>query len=207
MGILRITVDHTVRISAGSARVHTVVRGNSTLAGGLAGRKAALVRDIVADLARHGLAEDAIEVTGMRLATSDGKLLRSQSVEISLLVSARAEQLPDVLGTLSERPGVAVEHLEWVYDEFEASIPATATAMTMARRKADAVAAAAGKEVTGIAQVSDSWSMPSPRMEFARGDVMYAAAPAGGAALDLGLDLNATTDLNVHLSVDFELSS
>lgn len=207
MGVLRITVDHTVRITAESARVHATVRGSSTLAGGVAGRKAALVRDLVAELAGHGVADDAVEVASVRLATRDGKLLTSQTVEIALVVAARPDQLPEVLGVLSERPGVSVDRLEWVHDEFEASIPAAAAAMVMARRKADAVAAAAGLEVTGIADASDSWSMPTPRMERARADVMYAAAAsAGGPPLDLGVELNATSELSVHLSVDFELS-
>lgn len=208
MGILRITVDHTVRITATSARVHALVRGTSTFSGDLTGKKSALVREIVADLAGRGVGEDAIEVTGVRLGTREGKLLASQSIEISLVVSADPAHLPEVLGALSDRPGVSVEHLEWVYDEFEASIPATAQAMTMARRKADAVAAAAGQQVSGIANASDSWSMPGPRPVMAQAEMAYAAAPrAAREAVDLGLELNATTELCVHLSVDFELAS
>lgn len=200
MGHLRISVDHTVRIPARSARVHATVRGSASLASGLAGRKAALVREIVADLTAHGIGEDAVEVTGIRFATSDGKLVKSQSVEIAVAIAATPEQLPTVLGLLTDRPGLRVDQVEWVYDEFEASIPATAAAMTMARRKADAVAAAAGREVVGIAEASDSWSVPGPRMMLA------ATAREASAPLDLGLEIAATTELSVHLSVDFELS-
>ena len=207
MGILRITVDHHVRITAASARVHALVRGSSTLAAGVAGRQAALVRDIVAELAVHGVPEDDVEVTGVRLATRDGALLKNQSVEIDLVVAAGSGQLPDVLGVLADRPGVSVSRLEWVYDGFEASIGATAAAMAMARRKADAVAAAAGLEVTGVEQASDSWSMPSPRPEPAEPAMFAARARAESAPLDLGLELSATTELSVHLSVDFALSA
>ena len=160
MGLLRVSVDHVVRISATSARVHARVRGSSLVATGIAGRKAAEVRDVVAALAARGISEDAVEVAGVRLTTSEGRILHSQSVDIQLVVTADSDQLPDVLGVLADRPGVAVENLEWVYDEFEASITAAAEAMTKARRKADAIAAAAGLEVTGITTASDSWSMP-----------------------------------------------
>ncbi len=209
MGILRITVDHTVRITADSARVHALVRGASTLTGDVATKKAAVVRDIVADLAGRGVEERAIEVTGVRLGTREGRLLNASSIEIDLVVTAGTDQLPDVLGGLAERPGVSVESLEWVFPDFEASIPATATAMMMARRKADAVAAAAGLEVTGVANASDSWSMPVPTVELAaQSDMVYAARASKPApALDLGVQLNATSELSVHLSVDFELSS
>jgi uncharacterized protein YggE len=205
MGLLRVSVDHVVRISATSARVHARVRGSSLLATGVAGRKAAEVRDLVAALAAGGISEDAVEVAGVRLTTSEGRILHSQSVDIQLVVTADPDHLPDVLGVLAERPGVAVENLEWVYDEFEASITAAAEAMKKARRKAEAIAAAAGLEVTGIATASDSWSMPQAQVQFADEGMMYAAR-ASAAPLDLGVEINATTELSTHLSVDFELS-
>jgi uncharacterized protein YggE len=114
--------------------------------------------------------------------------------------------LPDLLGALADRPGVSVQRLEWVYDEFEASIAAAAEAMKMARRKADAIAAAAGLEVTGIANATDSWSMPQPQAELADSGMLFAAR-AASAPVDLGIELNSTTELSTHLSVDFELSS
>ena len=205
MGLLRVSVDHLVRISATSARVHARVHGSSLMATGTAGRKAVEVRDVVVALAARGLSEDAVEVTGIRLTTSDGRILHSQSVEIQLVISAVPDQLPDILGVLADRPGVAVEHVEWVYDEFGASITAAAEAMTKARRKADAIAAAAGLEVTGIANASDSWSMPQPSEQAADSAMMYAARDSS-APMDLGVELNTTTELSTHLSVDFELS-
>jgi uncharacterized protein YggE len=205
MGLLRVSVDHVVRISATSTRVHASVRGSSLVATGIAGRKAAEVRDVVAALTARGISEDAVEVAGVRLATSEGRILHSQSVDIRLVVTANPDQLPDVLGVLADRPGVAVEDLEWVYDEFEASITAAAEAMKKARRKADAIAAAAGLEVTGITTASDSWSMPQAPVPFGGEGMMYEAR-ASAAPLDLGVEINATTELSTHLSVDFELS-
>jgi uncharacterized protein YggE len=205
MGLLRVNVDHVVRISATSARVSARVRGSSLIASGVAGRKAAEVRDLVAALAARGINEDAVEVAGVRLTTSEGRILHSQSVDIQLIVTANPDQLPDVLGVLADRPGVAVENLEWVYEEFEASITAAAEAMKKARRKAEAIAASAGLEVTGIATASDSWSMPQAQVQFADEGMVYAAR-ASSAPLDLGVEINATTQLSTHLSVDFELS-
>ncbi|MGV8909735.1 MAG: SIMPL domain-containing protein [Propionicimonas sp.] len=206
MGLLRVNVDHLVRIPASSARVHARVHGSSMVATGTAGRKAAEVREVISALTARGIAEEAVEVASIRLATRDGRILRSQSVDIELVVSASPEQLPDLLGVLADRPGVAVEHVEWVYDEFEASITAAAQAMTKARRKADAIAAAAGLEVTGIANASDSWSMPQPRTELADSAMLYEARSASAQPIDLGVEINSTTELSTHLSVDFELS-
>lgn len=207
MGLLRVSVDHLVRITASSARVHARVHGSSLVTTGTAGKKAEEVRELVAALATRGVAETAVEVTGIRLATSEGRILHSQSVDIQLVINATADQLPDVLGVFADRPGVAMEHLEWVYDEFEASVAAAAEAMKLARRKAEAIARAAGLEITGIANASDSWSMPEPRREMADSGMLYAARAGGAPPLDLGLELNSTTELSTHLSVDFTLSS
>lgn len=208
MGILRINVDDSVRVTAHQARLHAGVKGTSTVFGNAAAKRAAEVRDLVGVLASLGIADEAIEVTGVRLDSRSGALGRSQSVEYLLAITATPDELPSVLGALADRPNLTVSELEWIYDSFEASIEATATAMAKARRKAAAVAAAAGVEIAGIAQISDSWSMPSPRTAFGAADsgVMEARAMAA-PAMDLGVEISATQELFVHLTVDFELHS
>ncbi|MDQ7991913.1 MAG: SIMPL domain-containing protein [Propionicimonas sp.] len=206
MGILRITVDDSVRIDARSARVHLSLKGSSAVLGNAATRQSAEVRTLVAALTAAGIEPDAIEVTGVRLESRSGILGKSQA-EYLLAIAAGPDQLPAVLGVLANQPNLSLTELEWVFDAFEASIDATAAAMTKARRKADAVAAAAAAEITGIANISDSWSMPSPRVAFAAEDMMATRALKASAPVDLGVELNATQELFVHLTVDFELAS
>ena len=134
MGELRITVEHDVRIDAKGARVHVTLRAQSSLAATAAAKKVAEVRALVGSLAAVGVPDDAIDVTGIQIATGSGKILTSQEVRITLEIAATPEQLPEVLGILSARQGLGIDLLEWTYDEFEASIPATADAMRMARR-------------------------------------------------------------------------
>ncbi len=205
MGILRITVDDSVRVEAGSARVHLKVKGSSTVFGNAATRQAAEVRALVGALTTAGVGEDAIEVTGVRLDSRNGVFGKSQA-EYLLAVAVTSEQLPGVLGVLADQANLRLTELEWVFDSFEASIPATATALAKARRKADAVAAAAGSSVAGIAMISDSWNLPSTRVTFAAEDMMVSRSMKAAPPIDLGVELNATQELFVHLTVDFELS-
>lgn len=208
MGILRITIDDSVRITADSARLHARVKGSSALFGNAAAKKAAEVRDLVTALAQVGIGEEAIEVEGVRLQSRGGVLGKNQQVEFSLVIAATSEQLPAALGVLADRADLTLNELEWVFDSFEASIPATAAALGKARRKADAVAAAAGASVTAISLISDSWNVPSPRVSFEAADAMLLSArSAKTAPLDPGVDFNATQELFVHLTVDFELGS
>lgn len=204
VGVLRITVDHRVRIDAVAARVHVTLRAQSSLAATVAAKKVAEVHALVEALATAGVRDDRIDVTGLQVVTGSGRILTSQEVTITLEIAATPDQLPAVLGILAARQGLAVDQVEWMYDEFEQSIPATAEAMRMARRKADAVAEAAGVAIVGIAMVSDSWSVPGPRMEFAAMGVQ--AKMRGGAPMDMGMTISSSTELSVHLTVDFDVS-
>ena len=204
MGILRITVDDSLDVPAIAARLHVTVRGAALVAGNAATKRAAEVRELVAALGHAGLSDDSIEVQGVRLSTSSSAVGRSQRVEIMLVVKVAPEQLPAVLGVLADRPNLRLGELEWVFDSFEASIPLAAAAMRKARRKADALADAAGLTVAGVHSASDSWSMPEPRVMMAEAiaaspRMMKSAAPD----LDLGVEFVSTQKLQVHLSVDF----
>jgi len=205
MGDLRVTVEHDVRIDASGARVHVTVRAQSSLAATAAAKKVAEVRALVESLSTVGIPDSSIDVTGMQIVTGQGKILASQEVRITLEIAVENEQLPAVLGILAANKGLAVDQVEWTYDQFEASISATADAMRMARRKADAVADAAGLRVVGIASASDTWSMPSPRVEMAS----FAADSrmrVGSAPLDMGMTMSSSTKLSVRLTVDFEVA-
>ncbi len=149
MGVLSVTSDDDIRIDAVRARIHAVFAGTNRLLGGAAGKQAAEVRQLVSALAAVGLGEDAVEVEGVRIETGSGALKLGQSALVQVVVTSPNERIADVLGLLSSQNGVTVERIEWVYDGFEASLPATADAMVKARRKADAIAAAAGLVVTG----------------------------------------------------------
>jgi uncharacterized protein YggE len=206
VGDVRITVELAVRIDATGARVHVTLRAQSSLAATAATKKVAEVRALVESLAAVGIPDDSIDVTGMQIATGQGKILASQEVRITLEIATTPEQLPEVLGILAARHGLSVDQVEWTYDEFEASISATADAMRMARRKADAVAEAAGLRVIGITSASDTWSMPSPRVEMAS-FASDTRMRVGAAPLDMGMTMSSTTKLSVRLTVDFEVAA
>jgi uncharacterized protein YggE len=204
VGILRVSVEQQVRIDAVGAKLHLTIAGSSALVGGVALRKAAEVRELVVVLADHGVEEADLSVVGLRASTAGGWVNKSQKVSIQIQVRVAVDQLGPVLGILTNRSGVQLDQVEWVYDEFEASIAAVAEAMTKARRKADALAAAAGQRITGIAEISDSWSRYSPPMPLGGMRTMSAVAKAE-PELDLGFELSGSTELNVHLSVDYQI--
>lgn len=206
MGILSVTIDDQIRIDAVKVRVHATFSGSSRLLGGTAARQAAEVRQLVSALAAIGLGEDAVEVEGVRIETGSGALKLGPSARVQVVVTSPNESTGDVLGILGSQGGVVVERLEWVYDGFEASLPAVADAMVKARRKADAIAAAAGLTVTGVKQVSDSWRMPMRELALPA-PMAYAARGAASDSMDFGVEVSSSTTLDIHLSVDFEIAA
>ena len=204
MGILSVTIDDEIRIEAVRARVHATFAGSNRFLGGAAAKQAAEVRALVTALAEAGLDEDALEVEGVRIETGAGALKLGQSAQVQVVVTTPNEKTSQVLGILSSQNGVTVERIEWVYDGFEASLPATADAMVKARRKADAIAAAAGLVVTGVKQASDSWHMPMRDVDLAA-PVAYAMRSGAAESMDFGVEVNSSTTMGVHLAVDFEI--
>ena len=70
MGILRITVDDLTDVAASGAKLHVIVKGTAAVMGNAAVKRAAELRGLVAALAKAGVGEDKVEVTGVRLGSS-----------------------------------------------------------------------------------------------------------------------------------------
>ncbi|MDR1431829.1 MAG: SIMPL domain-containing protein [Propionibacteriaceae bacterium] len=206
MGILRVSVQHDVAITATKARIFLSIQGSESVFGNTAVKKAAEVRTLSTDLLAAGIVDEDIQVMGIRLLTETGKLTKNQRVEFQLRITASAAQLGTVIGIIADQPNVALRSLSWVFDSYEASISAAAAAVAKARRRAEAIAAAVGQRIVGVKEISDSVSMP---LRDEGGQVfsdspgllrMRAAKPP-----DLGVDFTSTRKLTVNMTVDFEL--
>lgn len=214
MGTLRVTADETTTVRAESVRLHVAVAGASVVSGDAAVKKSAQVRGLVKALKDLGVDDDAVQLQGMNITTSGGKVLRTQRATYRLTVTVTPDQVGAVITAVADQPDTTLDRLEWVFHEFEATIPAAAEAMRAARRKADAIAEAAGMRVMAVSNASDSWSMPSHHVDI---DLVYAApmqAPTGPRRgrstpepVDMGFDITPTRDLSVHVQVDFEILS
>lgn len=207
MGIIRVTATAKREIEATEAKLHLSVEGESLILGNAALERAKELRELVAALTSVGIKKEGIAVTGVHVSNQQGLLVKGQRATFSLTVKSPPERLPDALGVIAAQKHIELSHLEWVFDEFEASIGLAAEAMRMARRKGDAIAEAANTHITGISNASDSWQMPEMRYDFA------AAAPApqmargkAMSAVNIGTDFTGTQMLMITLTVDFAVA-
>jgi uncharacterized protein YggE len=206
VGTLKVSVQHDVPITATKARLHLLVSGTSSVFGNAAVKKAAEVRALTTDLLAAGIGDEDVDVMGIRLLSESGKLTKNQRVEYQLRITATAAQLGGVVAILADQPNVTLRSLAWVFEPFEASIPATQAALEKARRKADAIAASTGQQILGINEINDSCSMPW----HDEGGQMFGDGPGflrtrTAKAPDLGVDFTSTRNLTVNVSVDYEI--
>lgn len=201
------TASEKERLWATGARLHLRVEGETFVMGNAAREKAREVGELVSALQSAGLDPQGIEVQGVRLGSATGLLGKNQKVAFHLVAALRPEQLPAALGAVAAQRNARVQQLEWQFDDFEASVVLAAQAMQKARRKADAIAQAAGQRVTGVHGASDSWSMPSAHLELdlPGAPTMQRVRAVQSSPLDVGVEYSATQELEVTLTVDFTL--
>jgi uncharacterized protein YggE len=205
--ILRVTASARDTILATAALLHIKVDGERAVFGNAALEQAKELRELTAKLIALGLHSDAIRVESVRTA-SEGQLLRNTRAvfELSIRETDHA-RIPKVIGTIAEAKNTQLHWVEWVWDEFEASIPLAAEAMRKARRKADVMAQAAGLRVTGIRSASDSWSMPEVQhVAYAMASATPRSKMASAEAVDPGIEYRAERSIDVTVTVDFLLA-
>ena len=206
MGILRVTVEDQAEILAVGVKLHVQIEGETFVMGNAALEKSRELREFVSLLREVGVLAADIHVQSVRIASASGLLTRQQKVEFGLIIRALPAQLPEVLGVVSAQRTIRLQRLDWVFDDFEASLPLAAQAMHRARRKADVLAEAAGHRVTGVHSASDSWEMPVTTIQLGAEPALYSAARSRqGEALEVGVEYSAAQTIHLHLTVDFTL--
>lgn len=204
MGLLQVTVEDQTELTAHAAKLHLQVEGETLVFGHAATEKAREVRELTAQLIALGIAPDDLTVPSVRLSSASGLLGKNQKAEFTVLIRVRPEQLPAVLGVVAAQKNARLGQLEWQFDDFEASVTLAAQAMQKARRKAEALAEAAGVRVTGLHRASDSWDLPALPVTFAAADLSDPALlRARAAPLNIGVEYRAVQTLRTHLTAEF----
>jgi uncharacterized protein YggE len=201
-GTIRVTASASSVITAKAVKLHVKLEGERAVFGSAALTQAKELKDLVERLKALGLEEAQISVTAVTM-TNPASLLKTSKVTFKLeIAESKLERIPSVLGALSDTKNLEVQHLEWVWDDFETSVPLATEAMRKAKRKAEAMASGVGATVTGIRNASDSWNMPESV-------VMYdSSAPKmmrsrSAPPVDIGMEYRATQTLEVSVTADF----
>jgi len=208
MGTLRIQVKDALDVTAVHAKLHLEVVGETLVMGNAAVERVREVRELTQQLQVVGILATQIHVKGIEISNRTGLLTKSQKARFLLVVESQAELLPEVLGVLADQKQVTLQRLEWIFDDFEASLVLAPQAMRKARRRADVIAEAAGHRIVGVLSASDTWEMPVSIVQLQQDwtvqEVQRNARPRA-TSLDAGVPYASTQVLTVQLTVDFQL--
>ncbi|THF70192.1 DUF541 domain-containing protein [Deinococcus sp. Arct2-2] len=208
MGVLRIQLKDHLDVTAISVKLHLEISGETLVMGNAATERVKEVRDVTQQLQAAGIPTSQIQVKGVEISTRTGLLTKSQKARFLLVVETEAALLPEVLSLLANQKQVDLTRLEWIFDDFEASLLLGPQAMHKARRRAEVIAEAAGHRVVGVHHASDTWEMPvsviNLQPDWMAQDVQRAPR-ARASSLDAGVQYSSTHVLTVQLTVDFQL--
>ncbi|ULH18143.1 SIMPL domain-containing protein (plasmid) [Deinococcus sp. KNUC1210] len=208
MGVLRIQQKDHLDVTAVSANLHLEIAGETLVMGNAAMERIKEVRDLTQQLQAAGLPATQIQVRGVDISNRTGLLTKHQKARFFMVVGMDTSLLPQVLGLLADQKHVNLQRLEWIFDEFEASLMLGPQAMRKARRRADVIAEAAGHRVVGVLNASDTWEMPvssiNLQTDWTSQDVQRAPRARAGS-LDAGVEYSSTRVVTVQLTVDFQL--
>ncbi|MGY2894390.1 SIMPL domain-containing protein [Deinococcus sp. UYEF24] len=208
MGVLRIQLKDHLAVTAVSARLHLEIAGETLVIGNAATERVREVREVTQHLLAIGVLESQIQVRGVEISNRTGLLTKSQKARFLVVVETESALLPQVLGLLADQKHVDLQRLEWVFDDFEASLLLAPQAMRKARRRADAVAEAAGHRVVGVLNASDTWDMPvsivNMQTDWTAQEVQRAPR-LRASSLDAGVQYSSSQTLTVQLTVDFQI--
>lgn len=206
--VLTVDVTHDEELTADGFDLFVTVRGSSVFTGSAAFEKAAEVKSLVSAVVAVGIVRTDVSLVGVHVDVESGLLSKSSSARYSLRVRAsNSERLGPVLSAVAAARNATVDQLEWRYPEGESAKEAwLAAAVTKARGRAKAMAAALGLT---IARVKSVRTPLEGNVAFAGGPVHMttsygmAKSRSRGDQVDLGLEVAPTKKVETSARVEF----
>lgn len=197
---IKISASHKEEIFADRADLFVTVKGSSLVSGDQAMKKAKEVNQLVEAVTSLGLSPEAVQLMGVHIESSSGALLKSSSAVYRLKVKCeKLEQFAELLDIVASQKNAALERVEWKYPEDAARERGLETALTMAKAKAEKVAASLGVKLLGVYDfMENTFDEERPPMPFQAMEMKARAASAPEPSLGMEIQHSKT----VHASVD-----
>lgn len=197
---IKISASHKEEIYADRADLFVTVKGSSLVSGNEAMKKAKEVNQLVEALTSFGLSPEAVQLVGVHIESSSGALLKSSSAVYLLKIKCeKLEQFAELLDIIASQKNAALERIEWKYPEDAARERGLETALTMAKAKAEKVAASLGVKLLGVYDfMENTYDEERPPMPFQAMEMKARAASAPEPSLGMEVQHSKT----IHASVD-----
>lgn len=214
-GILRITEECRKTIEATGVQLHITIQGENFIFGNAAIEKCVDVKLAVESIRK--LDEGAVvSVDSVVIKSDTGWFAKGSKGLYRLSVTlSDMKNINRVLAALMELKNVAMDSLEWMYDEYAAKVDLVTRAVALGKGKAESMAGAMGKVIQGIKSCSDSYKVPDDdiiRQGRDAGDDMLgclgerkSVRRAVAAAGDFGTEVRGTKEITAVVTMEFYL--
>lgn len=198
---IKISASHKDEIFADRADLFVTVKGSSLVSGDEAMKKAKEVSQLVEALTSFGLSPEAVQLMGVRIESSSGALLKSSSAVYRLKIKCgKLEQFADLLDIIALQKNAVLERIQWKYPEDAARERGLETALTMAKAKAEKVAASLGVKLLGVYDfMENTYDEERPPMPFQAMEMKARAASAPEPSLGMEVQHSKTVTVSVDI--------
>jgi len=207
---IKVSAWHREEIFASHADLFVTVRGSSVVSGNEAMKKAKEVSQLVDELTRFGLSNDAIQLLGVHIETSSGALLKSSSAIYRLRIKLeKLDQLAELLDIIGSQKNTTLERIEWKYPEEMARERGLESAMAKGKAKAEKVAVAMGVKLLGVYDfIENAFDEERPPMPFQAMEMgMKARAISAADQPSLSMEIQHSKTIQVNVDIWYRVSS
>jgi uncharacterized protein YggE len=206
---IKVSASHKEEIYADRADLFVTVKGSSLVSGDQAMKKAKEVNQLVEALTSLGLSPEAIQLMGVRIESSSGALLKSSSAVYRLKIKCgKLEQFAELLDIIASQKNATLERIEWKYPEDAARERGLETALTMAKARAEKVAASLGVKLLGVYDfMENTFDEERPPMPFQAMEMGMKARAASAPEPSLGMDIQHSKTIHVSVDIWYRVSA
>ena len=205
---IKISVTSKEEINATHADLHVTVKGTSFFSGDEAMKKAKEVNQLVSELNRAGIKDEAVTLQGVRTEGSSGALLKSSSAVYRLKVRCeKLNQLAEILDVVSVQKNASLDRIEWKYDDESEKEKVLTAALEKAKAKAEKVAASLNVKLLGVYDfIENAYDHEVPPVHFAAQSVAKSSAVRSAPAPSLSMEIQHSKTINVTVDVWYRVS-
>jgi uncharacterized protein YggE len=205
---IQINATQREEIQATHVDLFIAVKGSSLVSGDAALKKAKEVSQLVEELVKAGLPEDAIHLQSVYAETSNGAVLRTSSATYRLRIRCeQLEQFTELLGVITSQKNASLDQVEWKYPEETALEEALEKAIQKAENKARKIASTLGVDLLGVYSFNESvFDQEAPITKAPFGAQVKSRAMGVISQPDLGMDIQHSKMVEIRVEVEYRVS-